>query len=585
MADDYDGLRPGEILMDASVAEFVTTLGLGVAEAQRALDVNSVEQLDAFIAPIEGLGGRTLLEMGLQPAFYHFQHADVSCSLQLSLKVGKEFGLDFGIEGSFRDGETSQERRDRAETERASGTRVASRSRSAEVEIKATTVGALSVNGRSFDLAGDDPLGRIHSLAEALREGGSVDTVIPSAERTPVNPTTDADPEKVVVSPNAVSFVGAGHARGFIRISSRPSAAVEYVLNDETTLTVPRSASKEAHAVALSEAIDAAEGFESGVLIPGQPPYLLAAAFEHNKAELKADVGRYRNFRMLQILADLLKETGEEVTVCGAADRSGEPSRNDPLSLSRAEAVERYLIDAGVPAGQLSSRGLGEDIWADADDGERNPDHRIVFLEFRSGALYVLVRALGAAALENVAPDKLGGAAGNGWVHLYRPVDLAGLAGTVTIKGVGFPLEGGAAAGHAANSPEAFAANLAGAVNADGDLGVLASPQGHVVTLMNRGDRFRLQLVTSSTEDVRLSGRSDVTVTEQFSRSRTERETESRSGNRAVAVGASLGVDYRRRFDMDVTGNSAVSARLVSVPAPPEFLETMRTFLSEDRED
>ena len=68
---------------------------------------------------------------------------------------------------------------------------------------------------------------------------------------------------------------------------------------------------------------------------------------------------------------------------------------------------------------------------------------------------------------------------------------------------------------------------------------------------------------------------------QRFSRSRTERTTQQRTGNQTVAVGASLDIHYSRKFEMNVTGNSAISARLVSVPAPPQFLETVREFLEE----
>lgn len=70
-------------------------------------------------------------------------------------------------------------------------------------------------------------------------------------------------------------------------------------------------------------------------------------------------------------------------------------------------------------------------------------------------------------------------------------------------------------------------------------------------------------------------------MTEQFSRSSTSSLTQQNSGNKTVAVGASLDVRYSRQFEMNVTGNSSISARLVSIPAPPAFLETIKTFLTD----
>ena len=82
---DIADMTPGEVLTEASVAEFIKALGLSIAQAQKALDENSVDQIGEFIRPREGLDGRSLLDLGLSPAFYHYQHADVSCSMQLSL--------------------------------------------------------------------------------------------------------------------------------------------------------------------------------------------------------------------------------------------------------------------------------------------------------------------------------------------------------------------------------------------------------------------------------------------------------------------------------------------------------------------
>ena len=118
---DYDGLKPGEILADASVAEFISRLGLGIAEAQRALDENSIDQLAEFTKARDDLNGKTLLDLGLMPAFYHYQFADLSCSLQLSLKVQKSTGVDFKISTDIKNDKTSTDSDTSTETETSSG--------------------------------------------------------------------------------------------------------------------------------------------------------------------------------------------------------------------------------------------------------------------------------------------------------------------------------------------------------------------------------------------------------------------------------------------------------------------------------
>jgi hypothetical protein len=171
----------------------------------------------------------------------------------------------------------------------------------------------------------------------------------------------------------------------------------------------------------------------------------------------------------------------------------------------------------------------------------------------------------------------------NGFIFLYKPspLDLEENHKTVTIEGTVFPFRGAAAGTFAASTPEAYALNLATDINANQAAQLQASASANVVTVSRNGDPFKLILVTSSNRNITLSGTSGITVSEQFSRSQTSSLTQQNTGNRAVAFGASLDVRSSRQFEMNVTGNSAISARLVSIPAPPQFLETIREFLKD----
>lgn len=45
---------------------------------------------------------------------------------------------------------------------------------------------------------------------------------------------------------------------------------------------------------------------------------------------------------------------------------------------------------------------------------------------------------------------------------------------------------------------------------------------------------------------------------------------------RVVPFGASISADYHRKYEFDMTGASEVRTKLVSLPAPPVFLEVLR---------
>lgn len=64
----------------------------------------------------------------------------------------------------------------------------------------------------------------------------------------------------------------------------------------------------------------------------------------------------------LDQVAESLKEgvDGQRITVEGHTDSVGSAAANDQLSTLRAMAVREYLIQRGVPAGQINARGWGE---------------------------------------------------------------------------------------------------------------------------------------------------------------------------------------------------------------------------------
>ncbi len=600
---DYDGLTPGQVLADASVAEFISQLGLGIAAAQRALDENSVDQIAEFITPREGLGGRTLLDLGLAPAFYHFQHADLSCSLQLSLRVQKDLSLGLNLTGSFSDTTTRDETEAESSTTTESTSETRTDTRTAQVNIEASSTGALSVGGQTFQLSGPDALTRIRDLQRRLNttEGTGVGRALVALEPQPLTITTDANdpppaPPKVAIGSNTVAFVGGGHGRGIIQIDS--DGPTTFTLNAATPVTVTTTAqgSAAAHAAHLVEQLEAA-GYDAVAVGPDQT--IGRTHFDTGAHHISTDPPdlNTRNAAVdgnLLHLAHTIRDRNLQVTVEGFAD--AQPFRgatleqsaesNQQLGLRRAKAVQERLVANGASAGSITTVSQGHTAARDAGGPANNIEFRKADVQVPGRtAWWVFVRQRPSGPnLDGVAPDlrsgPMVGQSGNGFIHLYVGGSLALSGRSVTVEGTPYPLRGAAGGGFASGAAEAYAFNLAADVNANAAATYTASAEANVVTLLRKSQPIRIDLVTAESRQIALSGTSGVTVTREFTRTETRNLTRQNTGNRAVAFGATLDVRYSRQFEMNVTGNSAITARLVSIPAPPQFLETIRAYLA-----
>lgn len=91
-------MSPGQVLADASVVDFVATMGTSIARAQRALDENSLAVAMEMSRTTPDFSDKSLLELGLVPPFYHVVEAELEVKMTLTMRVENEIGLDLGFE-------------------------------------------------------------------------------------------------------------------------------------------------------------------------------------------------------------------------------------------------------------------------------------------------------------------------------------------------------------------------------------------------------------------------------------------------------------------------------------------------------
>ncbi len=94
-------------LVTAPLPQIIEKLGLAIAQAQFALDTNSVEVAKVMSETEVEIGGENfnLLSLGFQPSFYSFTEATVEAKLsftmtettETSVAVGVQVGVNYGV--------------------------------------------------------------------------------------------------------------------------------------------------------------------------------------------------------------------------------------------------------------------------------------------------------------------------------------------------------------------------------------------------------------------------------------------------------------------------------------------------------
>lgn len=578
-------MTPGQILTDASVSEFIKAMGLSIAEAQLALDANSLSLVEEYTKSRPGLDGKSLLQLGLSPPFYHYQHADLSVNLQITMKVGntEAFGIGANLNFGFGQG----------------GTQAAASAREAQITVRSLPANA-TVDGRRIDGTGEGLEAAAETIARGLRTPtGPFERAIvasrPGAVQLALEPAGAQNPIK---TDRAIAFYpSAASSTGVIRIIDTPTAGQSetFTLASGKAATVASAANKLLYARAVVTAINGLGGFRARLLrdpvgstLPVGGGTLGLALFDTGSAAIKPDADAE-----LTRVARMLREGGQAVNVIGFTDRMQPDAPNVALGQRRADAVADTLIAKGVPAAQIRSRrSEGEQPWTpDTQDQVRNQQFRraeVILAD--STDLLIIVDSDGTQLQATPTPDKTGGdPAGNGFIIVRqfaaRPVDgttvkLGATQTSVALSGTAVTADGN---NFAASSPEAFAFNLTRDVNAGSAThGLRATRSGSVVNFANASDAVTIDLVTVSANEIRLEAGGGASVTRPLA-SLTPGPAASRD-RPAVNVAVGLTVDYRtsRQFEQSVNGNSSIQARIVSVPAPVEFLDEIKQYLARE---
>ncbi|MBZ4421726.1 hypothetical protein [Myxococcus sp. RHSTA-1-4] len=97
------GQRAMMTVLDAPLPELIERLGRAVADAQHALDTNSLEIAKRMSEPTVNLGGQmwSLLSLGFTPTFYSFAEATLEAKLTFTIRESTEFSVGGSVTGGM----------------------------------------------------------------------------------------------------------------------------------------------------------------------------------------------------------------------------------------------------------------------------------------------------------------------------------------------------------------------------------------------------------------------------------------------------------------------------------------------------
>lgn len=526
-------LKPGDILREADLASYIGAMGLGVAEAQRALDDNTLHMLTEFTQPLPTMANKSLLQLGLTPAFYHFRTATLSCSLGMNLRVTQSINVGGGLSMGGSQSSTKKI---------TSGK-------------KATTSAT-----QSFTLSGGFEV-------KAHKQGQAMESIDSYAEANSQSSQTFALAERVAVVDRS-QFTGSGLVgyQSTADLFVVPPAGLRWAViqlavasaSGESYQLLPSPAPAYAPAAGTAPAdlaigIKAASGGALVWILAATGSDLSEVRFETGSHVIKTVDGVDYPAR-LRALAKIIKTAGVPIQVVGHTDGVGPAAYNQRLSELRAAAVIDVLRANGVTAGATSA-GTGE---AGTINNVAAADQR--YARIRTTGLTGVYLYLEEAVAGDLNPNPVLqiSPGQNGWVH--TEVYAADGAGTTT---------GGTVQ---------TATELVSKIEAAGAF--TASSFGELVYVTNReGDSRKVATVhvySAQESSLDESDRATFDTVEESASSSSTVETSETTENHASAVAFSLDARYSRMFDLTMSGNMSVSAELVSVPPPAEFLEFIK---------
>jgi outer membrane protein OmpA-like peptidoglycan-associated protein len=570
------------------------------------LDENSISQAIILADANLGINGISLLELGFVPTFYAFQYVDLSANM--SLKISSEFSLDIGLTLDIGVGGdlSKASSQDILQSQEDSELRRSFKS-SSSVAVESNSEQAVYVGANSTTVKMDLTKGcysRRHKFAEDLRQVSEVKRV-----------------DQLIVNRNATvqnqSDLGVhlSYSQGFLAIGFTPKRTVDYAIfridkpANATGVDIDAGlnfvlapsdfeGSVEAAYVTMDGGITT--GFESNSYyetssVPGTAtPHVFAVyfAFDGKSIDSGYEVDGVDNaarlVHMKALINILLNDNSLNIEIAGHTDTVDDPAYNNPLGQTRADVLEAWLIEQGAPKGQIITKTLGENEANTAGDAPTvpNEDRRRAEITIISDASYIFLEQglLDAATVDaaEVTTSIVDDTNDYIYIHAAEVTPDTKVDGTLTDGDAVIVLSSGMVNMDVNSiSGSSIESNL----NAQGYSGLEVF--NDVAYVANEKLRVSYTALSESAEEVKMekssnsssSGSSSSNTEEsmelgvsQTASTYSQKDSKSKNKNKNWNLDASLDARVASRFSFSIEGNSSMSARMIALPAPAEFI-------------
>ncbi len=606
MADVNTFDQGSKILQNVDVSSMVTALALGIAEAQERLDTNSVSQLIRLSE--SKVAGKSLLELGFQPAFYAFDYADISASISLKMAVKEEVEVDFSLSVDYKNNTTFDKNFFDDLKENKSNSLSQYSKTQKDISLEAKTSEDISINEKSFKVHKEEgSYSKVEKAEEQMRDAANelrVESVID--DKKELTQTTNAnnifirreDGYIVIVEPKFNA-----QAEALLKMeSSYDGTARPIELNGKATpdkfdkITSFEQTLKNA-AIGNDDGNSGTSEIVTGINSAGVhkvnggnvaiTPYVFYFDWDkHRMIDFTYSQGVNSNSLTMadaELLALALKEDDNlNITIKGFTDGSGSTSTantkyNEALGLKRAKAFKKELE-------KYARKEFGDDRIKTATEGEnlangssaKDPVIRKITIEITNSSPsdYIFFRggnvstAAKIPATSNLSNDEF--------------LDKRAITTPSTRPDVTFTHGGTSVVFADGSSTELSESSLTQSnhllhkffVEKFNGVYYLLHEETKINYFIhskeNKEVDVKVKNVSSSTMDKEST---EIYVGEtQNDLSKLKQSSQDFTGDKSVAISGSLDVRYARQFNMSVEGNASVSARMISVP-PPTALE------------